>query len=110
MSRFHILDPEGNPQPAADADQWAMFFGDAKKRFIADSPVIQGNPSAGAVVTLFIGIGDVLFESFVVDGPIAGRTRRYPTRAEALGGHEQLLQEALDAYRRPPGGDRAEEA
>jgi hypothetical protein len=91
MSDYWILD--GDDVRRAGLMEWAAYFEKADRHIGRDEIGLM------KVSTVFLGLnhnyGDgppLLFETMVFGGPIDEETERYSTKAEALAGHQKLVE------------------
>jgi len=117
----YILDLNGEPVAVNDVDIWAEWFERASRdgSRILKQDFVEGEDGAAhfslkdrvGVSTVFLGLdhqwGDgppILWESLVSGTSLDGQMQRYTSRADALRGHDALLEEVRAAYdhERPP--------
>lgn len=91
---YYILNESGEPIPCSDITEWAKWLATAD-RTIAKT-VIDGR----LVSTVFLGLDHsfsggppILFETMVFDNGDDDMMRRYATRAEAIGGHAETVEQ-----------------
>ncbi len=92
MTDKYLLDENGEPQPCPDLMDWARWFQ------ISERSIARTEIGKIVVSTVFLGLDHgygsgppVLFETMVFEGPLNGEQVRYCTRAEALSGHEEMV-------------------
>lgn len=89
----YILDEAGNALACPDLLTWARWY-ETAERHCADTLV-----GSTRISTVFLGIdhrfhGDgppILWETMIFGGPCNEEMDRYSTRAEALAGHERMV-------------------
>jgi len=93
MSDKYVLNDAGEPEMVENLIEWAKAF-EKQNRSVAHTETDNGSVS-----TVFLGLdhsyGDgppLLFETMIFGGPFDGEQYRYPTRAEALTGHELAVE------------------
>lgn len=100
----YILDENGEPQPEPDLMKWGLWFEDIEKRRVAWTEIEGVNVS-----TIFLGLDHnfsdggppILWESYVMGGDLDGEMRRYSSRAEALKGHDEIVEAVRQTVRWP---------
>jgi len=106
--RYYILDESGEPQPVDDVLVWTAWFERASHdgSRIVKQDYAEGSVREG-VSTVFLGIdhnhtlrgAPVLWESLVFGTSLDGEQQRYRSKADALRGHEELLQRVSAAWK-----------
>lgn len=96
----YILDQDGTAVPEPDVLKWAIWFGSADRTVAHDEL-----PDGVVVSTVFLGIdhqfGDgspLLFETMVFGGTMDESQVRFTTRADALAGHQVMVNQLMAAH------------
>ena len=102
MISHYILDENGEPKPERDLLRWRRWFETSNRTLrYTEMPV-------GDVSTVFPGLDldprflpgrgrhPVLWETMIFGGPLDGYQERYSSRAEALRGHREAVEQARD--------------
>jgi hypothetical protein len=98
MSRWYVLDADGNPVHEPDMLTAARWFE------TADRTVAKTKVSESEVSTVFLSLDHshgegppLIYETMVFGGPLDQEQDRYPTRDAALAGHDQMVARVRDA-------------
>lgn len=83
---------DGKPVPVS-MDEWSVWFANIDNRRIDLTDITD---SGITVSTVFIGIGDDLFETLVFGGPLNGLMQRYATLDEAKQGHNDVVKRMVN--------------
>lgn len=93
---FYILAEDGTVVPEPDYHTWLQWY-------VSHAPVIKKTSIATNVYvnTLFLGVNakintttpepPMLFETWVIGGPLDSATEYYATRADAFAGHDRWV-------------------
>ena len=106
MTDKYTLNDDGNPVPCYDLLGWAEWFeqSGAARRIAYDD---LGD--SVSVSTVFLGLDHssgrsvpILWESMVFGGPLDQEQHRYTSRANAVTGHERLVERVRDSMKSLP--------
>lgn len=93
MSDRYILDATGTPVPEPDLITWAKWLEGAERH--VDATTVGD----ARVSTVFLGLDHsfghgppLLFETMIFGGPHDQYQERYPTRDEAVAGHQRAVE------------------
>lgn len=101
MSRWYVLDDNGDPVPEPDMFKAARWFEHSSRNNLRQIALSEFTDDV-VLSTVFLGLdhnyfhtGDpILYESMWFGGIHNGEQRRYCTKQEALEGHKEMLAEA----------------
>jgi hypothetical protein len=103
----YILDDDGNPVPCDDVLVWAEWYEQSRSnncRVVKQDWAETEDTTVGvstvflALDHAFMGGPPILWESLVFGTSLDGEMRRYRSKAEALRGHEELVQRVRAVY------------
>jgi hypothetical protein len=92
MTGFY--DPDGNP---IDLGEWATLWqGDRQVALTRVDDVEVSTVWLGTDYNFGFGGAPLIFETLVFGGTLDGVMNRYPNRAAAIAGHDQIVAEVRD--------------
>jgi hypothetical protein len=91
-----FIEQDGVPVPEPDPNRWSEWFATADRD--VQKTAVPTTAVAVFVSTVFLGMASrsvdgppLVYETMVFRGLLNGESQRYPTRAEALTGHERMI-------------------